>query len=806
VYFVWHPNWQDGVATLKSQVGHPHPKMVIMLDVESWGGEITGNQSAGINAAFEDICTWLGDRRRVIGYGNQGDLDSLWPQRPAGIRLVVAKYSTTRPNYPGQIAHQYTDGSGYGSGPQGSAPFGNCDHNFAYDLDPHQFAAILGVGAAPMAEYDYTILGYEQLAGPRGTGDYGTGWPQLGQTPDGHNLTFVDALARVKNIVEGTTAMEAERVAPSSTPDVKVEEAAAAVPLGPRGEMILPYDHSIVPQETGYWCGPAATQVCLNGQGVFVSEQELANAMGTDTGGTDYIGLLEAQLDRFVPDRQYADVYTEQDPMSHDQKEALRRHLVDSIYGGCGVPMNWVVPAGNRPVAIKGSGTPTYGNKTTYHYVCAMGYDEAYPGGAVWIADSGFNPFGYWITFDQCATLIPPKGYTYATSPKNAVPPQPIAPPAPPDYERLEYEQLAGPVTEDGYGHGWPQLGGMSVTDALASIKNILETGGVPIPPGPEPEPPPVTGGKHALLTCSGTWAAPGVGYPSDVANACLDVIEEVPVQAPWSFGPITGGGQGKEAASYAESVEIGLDWACDWLLAHPNRTWMVGGYSQGGECAARIRQETLPGGRLESVAGNYVGGFAFGNPARHLEHAFHLCPARSGEGIAQFRMDLPGDEFADYVDPGDMYGAVPDNLTGEIMRDVYTMMTEMQLHDGFAEFARDLAANCAELLGNLDGDAYDAVMAQAQVQGVSFVGARYLPGAQLQLLAERHGRDADGMLSVKGISAAIAAAIRAITFFAQGTAPHIQYHMREVFPGQTYLQHAIGHVHYFAGTRVPTS
>jgi hypothetical protein len=33
---------------------------------------------------------------------------------------------------------------------------------------------------------------------------------------------------------------------------------------------------------------------------------------------------------------------------------------------------------------------------------------------AVWIADSGFWPFGYWCGFDQVATLIPPKGYTYA--------------------------------------------------------------------------------------------------------------------------------------------------------------------------------------------------------------------------------------------------------------------------------------------------------------------------------------------------------------------------------------------------------
>jgi hypothetical protein len=275
-------------------------------------------------------------------------------------------------------------------------------------------------------------------------------------------------------------------------------------------------------------------------------------------------------------------------------------------------------------------------------------------------------------------------------------------------------------------------------------------------------------------------------------------------VVAPWSMGPITGAGQGMTAASYQESIQIGIDWAVAWLLAHPHRTFMLGGYSQGGECASRIYQETLPGGLLESVADNFVGGYTFGNPSRHLNHAFFECPPRNGEGIAQYRLPEVVDWWADYVDPGDMYGAVPDNLTGEIMRDVYTMITEMQLHDGFLAFAQCFAANCVELLGNLDGDAYNTAVSEADAQGVDLQGARLIDGARLQELGDRIG-GGGGKVSVKGVAAAVAAAIRAITFFAQGTAPHIQYHMREVFPGQTYLQHAIGHVHYFAGTRAPT-
>ena len=50
----------------------------------------------------------------------------------------------------------------------------------------------------------------------------------------------------------------------------------------------------------------------------------------------------------------------------------------------------------------------------------------------------------------------------------------------PPDYVQLSYEQTAGPVQADGYGHGWPQLGGRSITDAVAHIKATLAAGPPP--------------------------------------------------------------------------------------------------------------------------------------------------------------------------------------------------------------------------------------------------------------------------------------------------------------------------------------
>ncbi|QJD50330.1 endolysin [Mycobacterium phage MarkPhew] len=145
VYFVWRPDWRAAVETFKAQVGQPHPKMAVMLDVESWGGQIGGDQSDGINAAFESIAEYVGDRRKVIGYGNTGDLNNLWPRKPEGVRLVVAGYGRL-PTYPGMIAHQYTDGQGYGGGlPEGAPPFGNCDMNAANGLTATAFAAALGI-------------------------------------------------------------------------------------------------------------------------------------------------------------------------------------------------------------------------------------------------------------------------------------------------------------------------------------------------------------------------------------------------------------------------------------------------------------------------------------------------------------------------------------------------------------------------------------------------------------------------------------------------------------------------------------
>lgn len=200
----------------------------------------------------------------------------------------------------------------------------------------------------------------------------------------------------------------------------------------------LPYDRAIVRQETSYWCGPASAQVLLNSRGIHVEESELAQEMGTTWNGTDFIGQIERVLDRRVPDARYTSVQMPNDPPTADQCARLWRDIVRSIDSGWGVIVNIVAPPSNYPRAVAPSTiSPTYSGGTVYHYMTVMGYDDA-GARSVWMADSGFSPFGYWMSFDQLATLIPPKGYTYAD-----VEPADIPAPGPAPARGMDVEAFA---------------------------------------------------------------------------------------------------------------------------------------------------------------------------------------------------------------------------------------------------------------------------------------------------------------------------------------------------------------------------
>ena len=216
-------------------------------------------------------------------------------------------------------------------------------------------------------------------------------------------------------------------------------------------EKVLAYDRSIVAQETGYWCGPAATQVVLNGRGIRRTEADLARRMGTDTDGTDHIGLPAKVLAAEIPGVRWTTVQMHQDPPTQAQKDQLWTDLVRSIDARYGVVMNIVAPPSNYPRAVAPSTQNlAYRGGTVYHYVALMGYGIDPDGRRrVWWADSGFPPYGSWVSFRQTASLCPPKGYV-AASPLAAAPAPTPAAPAPPaaapvgSAPRFESIQLLG--------------------------------------------------------------------------------------------------------------------------------------------------------------------------------------------------------------------------------------------------------------------------------------------------------------------------------------------------------------------------
>src|SRR5690606_39949254 len=82
------------------------------------------------------------------------------------------------------------------------------------------------------------------------------------------------------------------------------------------------------------------------------------------------------------------------------------------------------------------------------------------------IADSGFWPWLYWISFDQLATLVTPKGYS-AVVEDRSLQAQPVI-----DFIKAyvaplksDLKDIAGQVVLP-----WPQLGSRNLRDAIGDL------------------------------------------------------------------------------------------------------------------------------------------------------------------------------------------------------------------------------------------------------------------------------------------------------------------------------------------------
>jgi hypothetical protein len=274
---------------------------------------------------------------------------------------------------------------------------------------------------------------------------------------------------------------------------------------------------------------------------------------------------------------------------------------------------------------------------------------------------------------------------------------------------------------------------------------------------------------RHAVLTFAGTFAAPGTGYPSDVVNAANpDLVFEVPVQAPWSFGPIPP--DAPTAPSYAESVQIGVNFATGWINDNPKQTFAIGGYSQGAEAASRVLAEIMTGS-LQWARPNLIGGYTFGNPWRLTGHTFPGGTDPGGRGIANINLtasqipkDANGvDTWWDFANPGDLYTTTPNDQAGADITAVYKAAVQLSIET-------NLIMN---LIAGLTGQ---GSLAQ---QVLAFVTDPIIGGIALG----------------EAINLAVA-------FYSTNppALPHLSYQSAPALPGQSSVEVAIGHLNNIAG------
>lgn len=210
-------------------------------------------------------------------------------------------------------------------------------------------------------------------------------------------LSFQLFAALAVSSATGCMIGEVADSSPAGDPSTDAEGSGSAA-LG--AWKVLPVDYQV--QETGYWCGPAATRIALSARMAPPSQQQLANELGTTTNGTDWIGQVTAVLNR-RGGLGYRTVEMPNDPPTAAQRDRLWSDIVLGIEAGYPLVLNIVAPPSNHP--------PGYPNETIYHYFAAIGYNPQTR--EVYIADSA-NFSGkqrYWLSFDQVASLVPPKGY-----------------------------------------------------------------------------------------------------------------------------------------------------------------------------------------------------------------------------------------------------------------------------------------------------------------------------------------------------------------------------------------------------------
>ncbi|OBJ41334.1 hypothetical protein A5630_23120 [Mycolicibacterium mucogenicum] len=258
---------------------------------------------------------------------------------------------------------------------------------------------------------------------------------------------------------------------------------------------------------------------------------------------------------------------------------------------------------------------------------------------------------------------------------------------------------------------------------------------------------------RHLAIVFRGTGGIIGQDYVSRVCQGVSDIVEEINPEFDATMGGIpVGAANGLGGKSMRRAVDEAV-WDATGIIMHalhlnPKRKIIVGGYSAGAVAAARVRKWLLT-----NFPDNYLCSFSIGDPTRPAGGAFYKGVPCPGRGISTWKYgDIRDYRHCWLAAPGDMYTSVPDNRIGDIMDTAYEIVSGFQLSDPF--------------------------------------GTAQRIGEQIPVILGEAALDPLAAFRAMGIAA---------QFVSEGTAPHIQYEFREVWPGKTYLDLAIQHVRDWA-------
>ncbi|MET8834563.1 C39 family peptidase [Micromonospora sp. NPDC004540] len=162
---------------------------------------------------------------------------------------------------------------------------------------------------------------------------------------------------------------------------------------------VLHYDYERQPNS--YYCAPAATRMALSTQGKVVSQEQVADKLGTTQAGTNSVDDTTRVLNELTGGG-YETTEIKTPEAEPAQVDKLRTDVVEAVDAKRGVVAN-----------IMGTAVDTQGNQYSYpggHYLTIVGFRDG--GDTMKIADPYDPSKHYWMSDDRVADWIAERGYS----------------------------------------------------------------------------------------------------------------------------------------------------------------------------------------------------------------------------------------------------------------------------------------------------------------------------------------------------------------------------------------------------------